>query len=126
MPHYQMEERVCGVCGIAWSAPKEFMDECRKVGKVKTFYCPNGHPRVFSESEADKVRRELNRANQLLAQRDDEILAERKRVKIEQKKVRKLTVRASAGVCPCCNRSVRQMALHMKNKHPSFKAEALN
>lgn len=122
----QMEERVCGVCGIAWSAPKEFMDECRKEGKNKTFYCPNGHARVFRESEADEVRRELNRARQLLAQRDDEILAERNRVKAEQKKVKKLTIRASAGVCPCCNRTVSQMARHMKAKHPSFKIEAVN
>lgn len=122
----QMEDRVCGVCGIAWSAPKAFMDECRKEGKNKTFYCPNGHARVFKESEADEVRRELNRAKQMLAQRDDEILAERWRVQAEQKKVKKLTVRASAGVCPCCNRTVRQMALHMKQKHPSFKAEVMN
>lgn len=122
----QMEDRVCGVCGIAWSAPKEFMDECRKLGDRKTFYCPNGHPRVFSESDADKVRRELNRAHQLLAQRDDEILAERKRVKAEQKKVKKLTARASAGVCPYCNRTVSQMARHMKTKHPSFQIDVLN
>lgn len=122
----QMEDRICGVCGIAWSAPKVFMDECRKEGKDKTFYCPNGHPRVFKESEADEVRRELNRAKQLLAQRDDEIVAERNRVKAEQKKVKKLTARAASGVCPCCNRTVRQMALHMKNKHPSFKTEVLN
>lgn len=122
----QMEDRVCGVCGIAWSAPKEFMDECRREGGNKTFYCPNGHARVFKESDADKVRRELNSAKQLLAQRDDEIIAEQNRVKAEQKKVKKLTKRASAGLCPCCNRTVRQMALHMKNKHPSFKAEALN
>lgn len=122
----EMEDRICGVCGIAWSAPKVFMNECRKEGKNKTFYCPNGHGRVFKESEADEVRRELNRAQQLLAQRDDEILAERKRVHAEQKKVKKLTTRVSAGVCPCCNRTVRQMALHMKNKHPTFKAEALN
>lgn len=122
----QMEDRICGVCGIAWSAPKEFMDDCRKQGKEKSFYCPNGHPRVFMESEADKVRRELNRAKQLLAQRDDEILAERTRVKVEQKKVKKLTARASAGTCPCCNRTVSQMARHMKTKHPSFKTDVLN
>lgn len=122
----QMEDRICGECGIAWSAPKEFMDECRKMGESKTFYCPNGHPRVFAESEADKVRRERDRLQQMLAQRDDEILAERSRTKAEQKKVKKLTARAASGVCPCCNRTVRQMALHMKNKHPSFKTEVLN
>ena len=31
--------------------------------------------------------------------------------------------RSIAGTCPCCHRTFRQMALHMRNKHPEFKAE---
>lgn len=120
---YEMEDRICGECGIAWSAPKAFMDECRKQGAAKSFYCPNGHARVFRESEADKLRRERDLLKQQLACRDDDIAAERKRLQAEQKKTKKLQTRAAAGTCPCCHRTVRQMALHMKTKHPTFKAE---
>lgn len=40
-----------------------------------------------------------------------------------QKAERKLAThkkRASAGVCPCCNRTVSQMARHMQAKHPDY------
>jgi hypothetical protein len=26
----------------------------------------------------------------------------------------------AAGVCPCCKRTVKQLAAHMKEKHPEF------
>lgn len=29
--------------------------------------------------------------------------------------------RVSNGVCPCCNRTFKQLARHMENKHPEYK-----
>ncbi len=34
--------------------------------------------------------------------------------------VTKLKNRVGAGVCPCCNRTFKQLSAHMSNKHPDF------
>jgi hypothetical protein len=96
------------------------------------FYCGYGHAQVYAKGESDLaiVRRERDRLKQQLAEKDDLIIAQREaRLAAEKQltasraaatKARKRTV---AGVCPCCHRTFRQMALHMKAKHPGFKAE---
>jgi len=98
------------------------------------FFCPYGHAAVFSEdeTEADKLRRERDRLFQRMSMLDDTVRAQREELfrsretitalKNEAVKVRK---RAKAGTCPCCHRTFRQMALHMRNKHPEFKAEEI-
>ena len=32
----------------------------------------------------------------------------------------KLIKRIKNGICPCCNRTFKQLAAHMKNKHPEY------
>lgn len=82
-----------------------------------------GKPRRFvGETLADKLRRERDAAVQreetIRRQRDDaqESLAKEQRAKVRLRK------RIAAGVCPCCHRTVSQMARHMKTKHPDFTA----
>jgi septal ring factor EnvC (AmiA/AmiB activator) len=96
-------------------------------------YCPNGHQVGWSkdESETAKLRRERDRLKQSqvrLEQERAEAWAVAERAQKECEKARKvatkLKTRAAAGTCPCCNRTVSQMAKHMKTKHPTFKAEA--
>jgi hypothetical protein len=36
----------------------------------------------------------------------------------------RLRNRAKAGVCPCCKRTVSQLARHMASKHPDFSTDA--
>jgi hypothetical protein len=88
---------------------------------------------VFAEgeSEADKMRRERDRAIQQLAQRDDEIRTQAKLIDnlkqqrdIHAANERKLKSRARHGVCPCCNRQFVNMAKHMQSKHPDFVGKA--
>lgn len=108
--------------------------EAAQHGREKiTFYCPYGHPQVFAEgeSEADKFRRERDRALQQLAQRDDEIRTQGKLIdNLKQQRdihaaaERKLKSRARHGVCPCCNRQFVNMAKHMQSKHPDFVEKA--
>lgn len=111
----EYEFRCCPTCGVEYAAPKVFMEECRKNPSLY-FHCPNGHSRHFSESEADKLRRERDRLQQQLAWKDDEITAKAKQIK-------RLEKRAAAGTCPCCSRSFTNMSQHMKTKHPEFVAE---
>lgn len=119
----EYEFRCCPKCGIEYAAPKIFMDECR-ANSAMFFHCPNGHPRHFTESEADKLRKERDRLTQRLAQKDDEIkdLENRRRAAIGQ--VTKMKNRVNNGVCPCCNRTFENLQRHMASKHPTFTAEA--
>jgi hypothetical protein len=47
----------CGKCGIDYGVAEARYEELRETGE--TFYCPNGHPRVFREGPKDKRIREL-------------------------------------------------------------------
>lgn len=74
------------------------------------FYCPNGHRQHFAETQADRLRRERDWLKQQIAQKDDELKAARKREE-------RVTKRVKAGLCPCCNRSFKNLRLHMVSKH---------
>lgn len=91
-----------------------------------TFFCAYGHEQhyVIGESEEDKLRRERDRLNQRIAQKDDEIksLEARRRAAVGQ--VTKMKNRVGNGVCPCCNRTFGNLARHMMTQHPNFTAEA--
>jgi hypothetical protein len=106
----------CGECGIAFAIPDNFYTERRESRPLLQWFCPNGHPRVFKESEADRLRRERDRLTQQLAEKNDAI-AERDR------KLKRLAKRAAAGTCPCCQRTFSNMTRHMKTKHPEMVAE---
>lgn len=100
------------------------------------FYCTHGHQQVFSKgkSEADKLREQLDaerlarqRAEQRVAQRDDAVRDARAEAEHERRRANgykghatRITKRAKAGVCPCCNRTFKQLAAHMANQHPEF------
>lgn len=118
----QYEFRCCPKCGIEYAAPKTFMEEAKKDPSI-SFYCPNGHPRHFSESEADRLRRERDRLQQRLASKDDEIKAIDNLRKAALGQVTKLKKRAAAGTCPCCQRTFSNMSTHMKQQHPEFVAD---
>lgn len=96
------------------------------------FFCPYGHEAIFSEgeTEVDKLRRERDRLLQRTMQLDDTVaeqraalFKEREQIALLQAQRRTVAKRSAAGTCPCCHRTFRQMALHMRNKHPEFKAE---
>lgn len=104
----------CGKCGIEFHVPDFFQEERKKTGKG--WYCPNGHSRVYRESDADKFRRERDRALQQIAERDDLIAA-------KEREIKRIKKRAAAGTCPCCQRTFANMSTHMKRQHPEFVKE---
>ena len=124
-----LEEMTCGSCGIIFAAPQDFFNERRRGGAnaEQGWYCPNGHSRVFRETEAQKLQRELDSARKSLefekAQRAN---AEREREATERRlsaqfgENTKLRKRISHGVCPCCHRTFKQVAAHMAKKHPEY------
>ena len=121
---------VCGECGIEHFVPRAFDDEQLSRGSKGGWWCPNGHHRVYRESEAEKIGRERDRLKQQLAQKDDEIRHQRdlreaaeRSAAARKGQVTRLKNRAAAGVCPCCNRSFENLRRHMTSKHPTFRAE---
>lgn len=41
-------------------------------------------------------------------------------VKAAGTRASKLKLRAANGVCPCCNRTFKQLAAHMSSQHPKY------
>lgn len=120
----------CGKCGIEFLVPDIFDKENREAGENKTWYCPNGHPRVYRECEADILRRERDRLKQNAARLEEERnIAKRERDYHAQRankaeaNVTRMKKRSASGTCPCCQRSFANMASHMKTQHPEFIAE---
>jgi len=116
----QMSDMECGECGIQFSVPETWRAEKQRTGA--SWYCPNGHSRVYRESDAEKARKALAEEKQrhatTLARLNEAELAERK----AQTEMKRMKRRAAAGVCPCCNRTFQQLARHMKTKHPNHAA----
>lgn len=106
----------CAKCSVVFGITAHMQRQRRETGAE--FFCPNGHSNVYRESDADKYRRERDRLQQRLAQKEDEIEARSKDYADAQKEITRLRKRAAGGTCPCCNRSFANMARHMKTKHP--------
>jgi hypothetical protein len=100
-----------------------------------SFYCPNGHGQHYlGKTEAQKLtekleeeRRLRQRAEQNVAmwaddarEAKDRADKERHRANAYKGHATRITKRAKAGVCPCCNRTFKALAAHMANKHPQF------
>jgi len=113
-----------GECGIVFAVPEDWRAEKQRSGKG--WYCPNGHSRVYKESDAARYKRMLDEANAnntKLAQSvreaqeaEQRAVDERKRVEREAKRIKR---RIQGGVCPCCNRTFINLGRHMKTKHPA-------
>lgn len=115
----------CWVCGIPFSVPRAWRDEVR-VGSG-TLYCPKGCRLGLGESETEKLRKQLvakdAELDQARAARDRQH-DRAERIQREKSALRgvitKTKKRIGNGVCPCCQRTFKQLARHMKNKHPEY------
>lgn len=108
----------CGECGIEFHLPQHFYNERKETGN--NWYCPNGHCRVFKEADSVKYRREAERLRQQIAQKDDEIAEQKRKVAAARGETTKIKKRINNGVCPCCNRTFTNLHRHMTTQHPDF------
>jgi hypothetical protein len=109
----RIKTTLCITCGCVIGMQDEYYD--RRLHDHRSYYCPNGHTQCFTgESEAEKnarLLREEQARHQRTLSRVNEVERERDRLK----------KRVKAGVCPCCKRTFKQLAAHMKHKHPDYK-----
>lgn len=123
----------CTTCGTLFAMEEGFQKE-RLADKTR-FYCPNGHYLAYTgKSETQKLqeqlaeeRRQRQRAEQNVAYWSDDAKQARAEAEHERRRANgykghatRITKRAKAGVCPCCNRTFVNMARHMATKHPQF------
>ncbi len=120
----------CPSCGIKFAMPESKYNACREDSK-QSFYCPNGHCLSYFESRSTKLERELFREKASHDRskawgRDQSARADKVTRKLTATKgvVTRIKNRVGNGVCPCCNRTFKQLARHMKKQHPQYAKES--
>lgn len=108
------EREICISCGIKFYLPADYQRQ--RLSDGKGFHCPNGHTMYYGENDKvrlEKARADLARAqSQIHLERDQRLAAEAATVRLKK--------RVARGVCPCCKRTVSQLARHMADKHPAY------
>ena len=115
----QFEEINCADCGVSFCMPNEMVTHRRT--SHKTFFCPNGHSNYYAgKSEEEKLKEKLANETARLQAALSRENSERARADKLDKKLASHKKRAANGVCPCCTRTFKQLAAHMKTKHPEY------
>lgn len=119
-------EETCCNCFTHFAMDRALNSSLRAKGG--TFYCPNGHGQHYTESEVQKLKKELESAKKRMGWAEDSAtraLAQAEQVKREKAAIKgqltKTRNRIANGVCPCCNRTFVNVGRHMHTKHPNFK-----
>lgn len=115
----------CGVCGLAFGLEATFMAARKR--DHRNFYCPNGHHIAWSDKTTEQQRIEQLERDVESQRRSREWAEQQAKganiaAGIAKGKLRRVIARVHAGVCPHCNRTFKQLAQHMKAKHPKAKA----
>lgn len=116
----------CCNCHVPFAMTRDTYNRRRE--DHKTFYCPNGHPQVYTgKSELQRAREEIDRQKRTIEwerERTKQARDERDRKEYERRaavgQVTKIKKRIGRGVCPCCNRTFENLARHMSNQHPEY------
>lgn len=124
----------CPTCHITYAIPLRLDEAARQYNRAEwpnntlSWYCPNGHPLSYiGRNEEQRLRDRLKREQEERAR----VSAERDQAAASAKAQRGAATRArnerdhskqrhAAGVCPCCNRSFKQLRQHMAEKHPDY------
>lgn len=115
-----LTEITCSECGITFGLPQFYMESRRK--DHNTFWCPNGHGQVFkAETDADRYKRMYQEATVRQSEIAHKLEVAKRAEEKASKALHSLQHRTAAGVCPCCTRTVSQLAEHMKSKHPEYR-----
>lgn len=112
-------------CGILFAIPENLHRSALKHRGPTGWQisCPLGHTWHFTAAYVDeeaKLRNELERERRYSAHVVARLDQAEASLSATRGVVTRMKRRASAGVCPCCNRTFQQLARHMATKHPDF------
>ena len=125
------EIMICGECGIQFAPPTTFVRERREDGGA--WYCPNGHRRIYSQREVDRLKEKLATQRSLYDKRlswlGEDLTWERNErasamgsLRATKGVVTKLKRRIAAGICPCCQQRFLKLEQHIATEHPDWEA----
>lgn len=120
----QLANHVCSQCGIPYAAPDYFWRQRKRDGTG--FFCPNGHERVFTVTEAMRLQKQLDAEKQKVEAYKRQMEFERNQhiaTKGKLTKANKKIARVENGVCPECRRSFKPETAH-GNQTPARLSDA--
>lgn len=114
-----IEVHHCGTCGVIFGFEEKWA-EARRSDKA-SWYCPNGH--VFSwngRPEVYELRDKLAAEKKRVTATRELLHAEERSHSATRGHLTRTKRRVANGVCPCCNRTFKQLAAHMERQHPGY------
>ena len=123
----KLESMSCGECGGSYALSAKYIAQRRQNGGYWNCpYCKCSWG--YGESEVDRLKKEVSEKENQINREQIRTRTAREDAQHQKNKLRaekgaktKLKKRIAAGVCPCCNRTFKQLANHMKNQHPEYK-----
>ena len=112
----------CPACGCWHAMPEELYKRARCESDFE-IYCPVGHRWHYTEGlrgKLDKAKTDLRLAQARSTHYYDQYKASERSNKALKGVVTRTKNRIGKGVCPCCNRYFKQLAEHIKTKHPHY------
>lgn len=117
----------CGNCGGSYAISERY--RAKKAQEGGYWNCPycqcswgygdnNENARLKRELELQKKRTAWAEQDTKLAK--DRAARLDHSLRTTKGHVTRIKKRVSAGVCPCCKRTFKQLAAHMKTKHPTY------
>lgn len=106
-------------CGVKHAVPTNLAREWRERSRLNLF-CPLGHSYVPAVNKLELLRAEvasLKEGREQYRKMWQDEQQSKYRVKGHLTRLKK---RVAHGVCPCCKRTFKQLASHMKTKHPEY------
>jgi len=119
----------CGCCGGTYAINERYRAHAQKNGLSWTCpYCRtgwgfagNGDLQKAEKALAEEKQRHQNTLARLNAAHGEVEAVSRENDKLNRA-ITRHKKRAAAGTCPCCQRTFKQLAAHMKAKHPEYGA----
>src|SRR5579872_1266364 len=112
-----VKEECCN-CHMIYMVTKVFHQAMRDIGA--RFFCPVGHGQSYTVTTVQRVQEALDQSRREEARLRERAIGAEKAQQKAERALKRHKKRAAAGLCPCCNRTVAQLAAHIKSKHADF------
>lgn len=111
----------CYKCGVPIMLTSNRHRICKEKGSSETFYCLNGHGQAYCKSTVTVLEEKLKQEQQNTEWYRRKFEQESKSKSVYMGKLTIIKNRIQNGVCPCCNRTFKNLQRHMATKHKGDK-----